>query len=264
MFNLFRTLDETKLDNEDIIFDTSIPVYITMSTIPARMNNTFKIIKHMLKKMSGNYKIILNIPYKYNRWPNLSVTVRHDISDTRFIVNRTDDIGPLTKFLPSLSIIPQNSIIIVCDDMCYKLSSFRDIAKQQEYYKDKSFSFYVYPYSNDSFETKVLVPQGADLISMYSNNVRDFPSWFEEMKRKMNVTNYFDSLCFFVDDQVIGWYMQYKGIQMEQVEDTHRNIYIDNCDNTPIHNNLNAQKGQNSRDNTMKQCYSDLSRLFPL
>lgn len=264
MFNLLKTLDETKLDKEFVHINTSYPLYITMSTIPARMQNTFRIIKHFLKNVSGEYKIILNIPHKYNRWPNLSINVLHDITDKRFILNRTEDIGPLTKFLPSLKLIPKDSILIVCDDMCYKLSAFRDIAERQQQELDKSFSFYVYPYGADILDKRVMVPQGADLISMYSRNVSDFPEWFEDFKKKMNVTNYFDSLCFFVDDQVIGWYMQYKEIPMIQVDEFHRYIYIENCDNTASHNNLNAQKGRNSRDNTMSKCYADLSKAFPL
>lgn len=266
MFNLLKTLDETKLDAETSHISASVPVYITMSTIPARLKNTFRIIKHMLSKVSGNYRIILNVPYKYNRWPHMIINVSHDISDRRFILNRTDDIGPLTKFLPSLSVIKDPEyILVVCDDMCYKLTAFRDIVERQDQERRKSFSFYVYPYGAEDITNKqVMVPQGADLISMYSENIRHFPRWFEDLKIKMNVKNYFDSLCFFVDDQVIGWYMQYIGIPMIQVDEKHRYIYIENCDKTSAHNNLNAQKGRNSRDNTMKQCYSSLNSAFPL
>lgn len=258
MFNLLKTLDETKLDHEKINIQTVYPVYITMSTIPSRMKNTFKIIKHFLQHTTGIEKLILNVPYKYNRFPYLTIDCNHDIDDPRFILNRTEDQGPLTKILPSLDIIPNNSIVIICDDMCYKLKAFKDIAEIQDREKHRAFSFYVYPYGN------VRVPQGADLISSYSNNLRNFKDWFNSFKQKLNIKDYFSSPCFFVDDQVIGWYFQNMGIPMLQVERKHRMIYIKDCDKGVSSHNLNNQKGKNSRDNTMKGCYKELQKAYPL
>lgn len=258
--NLFKTLDETKLDDTYININTHLPVYITMSTIPSRMKNTFKIVEHFLKYVSGFEKLIINIPKKYNRWPLMPVTVNNSINDGRLVINRCEDYGPLTKFLPSIPMIPPNSITIVCDDMCYKLNSFKDIAEIQDQDRRKSFSFYVYPYG----DKPVMVPQGADLISMYSGNAKKFPEWYKMFLDKMKLKSYYDSPCFFVDDQVIGWYFQYQYIPMVQVERKHRNIYIKDCDKTSDVNNLNMQKGKNSRDNTMNGCYSQLSKTFPL
>ena len=221
-----------------------------MTTIPSRMPNTFKIIKHMLEHITGIEKIIINIPYKYNRWPNLKIDPEFyakDIKDSRLLINRTQDYGPITKFLPSLPIIPDNSITIIADDMCYKLSAFKDLAEKQDANRSKSFTFYVYPYGN-SFGKSVLVPQGADLISMYTRNASNFTEWFTEFKKKLNLDKYFDSPCFFVDDQVIGWYFQYQGIPMIQVDRNHRMIYIKDCDKAPTSDNLNKQTGKNSRD----------------
>jgi hypothetical protein len=260
---MFKTLDETKLDNNHVDIDTHLPVYVTMSTIPSRMNNTFKIVKHFLNNVHGNLaKVIINIPYKYNRWPLHPVIIKHDINDSRFLINRTEDYGPLTKFLPSLSIIPENSITIICDDMCYKLDAFKDIAELQDNNRNKSYSFYVYPYG-EKFGVPVLTPQGADLISMYTRNAQMFPQWFDDMKKSLKLSRYYNSPCFFVDDQVIGWYFQYNGIPLIQVDRKHRNIYIRDCDKSSKHDNLNMQTGKNSRDNTMKGCYNELNKVFP-
>jgi hypothetical protein len=256
---LSKTLDESKLDQQYIQIDTSLPVYITMSTIPSRLQNTFRIIKHFLNHVQGIEKIILNIPWSYRRWPNFKIDVsNHGIDDQRFLLNRTNDYGPLTKFLPSLSIIPDNSITIICDDMCYNLLAFKDIAEKQDTFRSKAFSFYTYLY-NDT----VIIPQGADLISTYTRNVDNFLEWYNNLLKKLDIKNYFDTPCFFVDDQVIGWYFQYMGISLEQVERKHRNIYIQNCDFSPKKDNLNQQTGSNSRDNTMKGCFSDLKKTYP-
>lgn len=266
MLNIFSYLNEAKLDSEFVNISTSLPVYITISTIPSRMSNTFKIIKHFLKHVSGFEKIILNIPYQYNRWPNLKIDIDKyvkDVNDSRLFVNRTKDYGPLTKFLPSLSIVPDNSILIIADDMCYKLSAFKDIAEKQDINRTKSFSYYVYPYGG-KMGNSVSVPQGADLISMYTRNASEFPEWFDHFQKGLNLNSYFESPCFFVDDQVIGWYFQYKGIPMVQVDRNHRMIYIKDCDKAPESDNLNRQKGKNSRDNTMEGCYKQLNKFYPL
>lgn len=254
------TLDEARLDRRKIQIKTNLPVYITMSTIPSRINNTMRIIKNFLDNVSGIEKVILNVPYRYNRWPNLKIDIPDIVNDNRLYVNRCEDYGPLTKFMPTLNLIPPESILIVCDDMCYKLDAFKDIAEIQEKRPYESFSFYVYEYG----DSRVRVPQGADLISMYTANAMDFYDWFTLLKRKLGIKSYFETPCFFVDDQVIGWYFQYKNIPMVQVEAKHRNIYIKDCDKGPEHDNLNRQKGKNSRDNTMTGCHADLSKIFPL
>lgn len=272
MFSFFKNLgtnmDESKLDKRKIDINTHLPVYITMSTIPSRMKNTFRIIENFMENVSGFEKLILNIPYRYNRWPQMKdIDVRHNINDGRFILNRTKDYGPLTKFLPVLEdkLVPEEAILIVCDDMCYQLDAFRDIAQIQDRRISESFSFYVYQYSPmNSSGVKVDVPQGADLISMYARNAYYFPHWFYNLKRKLGIDSYFETPCFFVDDQVIGWYFKDNSIPMMQVERKHRNIYIKNCDKANPSDNLNNQKGRNSRENTMAGCYRDLYSVYPL
>lgn len=261
MFNLLKTLDETKLDHQKIHIETYYPVYITMSTIPSRMKNTFKIIKHFLKHVTGIKGVILNVPHRYNRFPLHVIDTNHDIDDPRFILNRTEDHGPLTKLLPSLDIIPEDSITIICDDMCYKLNAFKDIAEIQDRERNRAFSFYVYPYGE---KTPVNVPQGADLISCNTRNLKHFKQWYSRLKEKLNIKDYFQSPCFFVDDQVIGWFFQSSGIPLMQVERKHRMIYIKDCDRTNQSHNLNQQTGQNSRENTMQGCYKQLWDAYPL
>jgi hypothetical protein len=259
------SINEKNLDKTDVVINTRLPVYITMSTIPSRFQNTIAIIRNFLQHVSGFEKIILNVPKKYKRWPNYKPNYNHSIRDPRFYLNVIEeDQGPVTKFLPALDLVPDESILIVRDDMCYKLTSFKDIAEIQDRRLFEAFSFYVYNYNGRSGDYPVGVPQGADLISMYSRNAKPFRSWFSSIKDKLQLKSYFETPCFFVDDQVIGWYFQYYGIPMRQVEPTHRNIYIQDCDNAPEIDNLNRQKGKNSRENTMEGCYADLSKIFPL
>lgn len=267
---MFSYINKFKLDYSKINIQTNAPVYITMSTIPSRMKNTMELIRHFLKHVNGFEKFILNVPYKYNRWPDFKINISDTIKDPRFILNRTDDQGPLTKIVGSLPIIPEDSITIICDDMCYKLNAFKDIAERADKERHKSFSFYVYPYNgngdseNKFGNTSVMVPQGADLICTYTRNFSHLINWFNNFKQTLNITNYFTNECFFVDDQLLGWYFQTHNIPLEQVERRHRNIYIRGCDNADKRDNLNRQTGDKSRENTMSKCYSHLNNYYPI
>jgi len=263
MFAPFKSyVNYDKLDKTDINIRTNLPVVITMSTIPARLPNALKIIKHFLKQVKGVDMFVLNIPWKYKRWPNLKVDVVHSITDPRFVLNRCDDIGPLTKFLPTLDIVPNNAIIIIRDDMCYKLDAFKDIAERQDRYRDRAFSFYVYEYKpENSFGKSINVPQGADLISMTTSLVRHFPNWFQKFIDKYKLHDYNNSPCFFVDDLVMGFYFSDHNIPMEQYERKHRNIYIKECEVSDTSQNLNKQKGKNERKNVMSRCYNNFNQL---
>ncbi len=260
---MFSFINKLKLDYSKTSIKTNLPVYITMTTIPSRMKNTMELIRHFLKHVDGIEKFILNVPYKYNRWPDYQIKVSDTIKDPRFILNRTEDYGPLTKIIGSLPIIPENSITIICDDMCYKLNAFKDIAERADRERHKSFSFYVYPFKANGTNS-VMVPQGADLIATYTQNFSHLPSWFANFKASANIKDYYTNECFFVDDQLIGWYFQTHNIPLEQVDRRHRNIYIKGCDIANKKDNLNHQTGDKSRENTMNQCYSHLNNYYPI
>jgi len=44
-------VDESKLDPQKVVIRTRLPVIVTLTTIPARMSNVFRIIKHFLEKV---------------------------------------------------------------------------------------------------------------------------------------------------------------------------------------------------------------------
>ena len=257
-------VDQHKLYQNNVVINTKLPVYITLSTIPSRMANTAVLIQHFLNKVSGFKKIIVNIPYRYERWPNMvpNVSVFDHINDPRFILNRCQDDGPLTKLIGSIDLIPPKSITIVRDDMCYDLTAFKDIAERQDVNPNKAFSFYVYDFNNGGND--VLVPQGADLISVYSYNLINFKKWLGNFIKTLELKEYRNTKCFFVDDLVIGWYFQVMGIKLKQMDRRHRMIYINDCEFSNQSDNLNRQKGENSRTNTMNSCYVDLNTFNPI
>nr|QBK93918.1 MAG: glycosyltransferase [Pithovirus LCPAC406] len=97
-------------------------IVVSFSTIPSRM----KYIPEMIKKLENQTlipdAIYFNLPYK-------SIKENKDYPDFKIpdtylnvIVNRCEDVGPLTKLLPTLEkeLDPETIIIIIDDDVVYQ------------------------------------------------------------------------------------------------------------------------------------------------
>jgi hypothetical protein len=70
-------------------------VVLSLTTIPPRFEQAFKIVTENL--MQGCHEIWINIPKKYNRFPDWDGQVP-EFSDPKVIINRDcEDLGPATK-----------------------------------------------------------------------------------------------------------------------------------------------------------------------
>jgi len=105
-----------------------------MTTIPDRLyddffykllDNTVSLCKNTLKY---NVKLILNMPFIFNKTNEpYKITTRlykfKKRHKHKFIINRCEDEGPITKILPTLSIPyikPTDIIIVMDDDISYR------------------------------------------------------------------------------------------------------------------------------------------------
>jgi len=96
------------------------PIYITLTTIPDRINNIIPILKSLEKQTPRPTKIFINIPQQSKRFGNTYLIPQ---KLTKFInkskitkILRTQDYGPATKLLGSLDHVPSNALNIICDD----------------------------------------------------------------------------------------------------------------------------------------------------
>lgn len=225
------------------------PVWITMTSIPERLPNTYKIILNMLKHLKGFDKLVLNIPHNYKNFKmennSLSTLSKlESIRDSRFILNRTEDHGPVTKLLPTLDIVPEESIILLCDDDCYHLEAFKIAAEAQQLNKSKTFTFWKYNYNN------IDIPQGVDIITFWNPNLHNFKRYILNALKNEH--------CFYVDDQIIGNYLSQNGIAVEQLNRKWKWPWIPNCLGSSKFS-LFGQKGEFSRDISNSQCYRYLN-----
>ena len=92
-------------------------IYISISAIPQRIKNLNESIQSLLNQTKKPDKIFINIPYKYQRFPE---TIRDDqipkFNSSIVEVTRCEDYGPGTKLLGSLNKFEKNSLVILADD----------------------------------------------------------------------------------------------------------------------------------------------------
>jgi hypothetical protein len=108
------------LINKDSSLYSCMKVVLSLTTIPPRFEQAFKIVTENL--MQGCHEIWINIPKKYNRFPDWDGQVP-EFSDPKVIINRDcEDLGPATKvFGPAAHLQPEDLIVYIDDDTHYDI-----------------------------------------------------------------------------------------------------------------------------------------------
>ena len=116
-------------------------IYLTMTTIPERLIHPwfYENLKHTLN-LNGEFKILLNIPYKFKSTSEDYIIPQNviDLQKNNLIINRVnEDYGPITKLFGALlnDNIPDNSPLLVCDDDIHYSEDFVKLI-YDEYLKD--------------------------------------------------------------------------------------------------------------------------------
>ncbi len=92
-------------------------IYVSMSTIPQRINNLNKSIKSLLSQTKKPDKIFINIPLKYRRFiETINEEQIPKFNNNIVEITRGEDFGPGTKLLGSLNKIKKDSLLILVDD----------------------------------------------------------------------------------------------------------------------------------------------------
>lgn len=94
-------------------------IHICLTTIPERLTSEHfqNVISSLLKQTYSFHRIILNIPYVFEktgeRYPQVPSWLENH---SKIYVNRCEDAGPSTKLLGSFEEIPMEDIIMIVDD----------------------------------------------------------------------------------------------------------------------------------------------------
>jgi hypothetical protein len=105
-------------------------VIISLTTIPSRFNKVAAVLPNLLSQAC--HEVWLNIPEKYNRFPDWDGKVP-DFSNfgSKLKINRDcEDLGPGTKFLgPASHLAPDDLIVYVDDDTQYDAKLVTNLLK---------------------------------------------------------------------------------------------------------------------------------------
>ena len=89
-----------------------------MSTIPSRIGKISEIIDNLDKQTLKPEKIYLNIPYKYQRFPDQTINEKDliKLNYKNLEINRCEDFGPGTKIMGSIEKVRNYDCVILLDD----------------------------------------------------------------------------------------------------------------------------------------------------
>ena len=120
-----------------------------MSTIPSRIGKISEIIDNLNKQTLKPEKIYLNIPYKYQRFPDQTINEKDliKLNYKNLEINRCKDFGPGTKIMGSIEKVRNYDCVILLDDdhlydenMChFFLKAFEKEQVNYSFYLNKIF-----------------------------------------------------------------------------------------------------------------------------
>ena len=182
-----------------------------MSSIPSRFESIKKVIDSLNLQTTKPYKIFLNIPYKYKRFPNIkniNLDIFQDIKDDNLEIIRCEDYGPGTKLLGSINLLKNfDYVILVDDDHCYHPRMCEIFNKYFNLDNEQAYSF---------FSVKIydlVMGQGADGFLINSNHLEGILDFYNKY-----VKNY--KYCFLNDDFWISFFLKkFKNKQVCSLED---------------------------------------------
>ena len=170
---------------------------ITLTTIPSRLGNIYKTIKSIERQTLKPNKIFLNIPNKYYRFPNITITeIEIEKLKSELVqINRCNDFGPATKIMGALNEVREfDCAIIIDDDHIYDERMCEIFIKEFEKKKD-NYSYYIQKIFN------INMAQCADGFLINCAHLNEIDNFYEIYVRK-------NKNMFLDDDLWISMYLQ--------------------------------------------------------
>jgi hypothetical protein len=181
----------------------------SLTTIPSRIREVSLTIDSLIKQTKKPEKIFLNIPYKYERFPEQVISTKYLEKLNNFKnleIVRCEDFGPGTKLMGSINNLEKYShIVLVDDDHVYKKDMFEIFFNEALKNSDNAYSFYVYDIED------LKVGQGADGFMINTNYLKNILLFFNKYVKK-------NKSLFLNDDLWISIYLnKFLNIKIESL-----------------------------------------------
>lgn len=200
-------------------------IVISLTTVPERLKNNSengfnRVIKSLSEQNFDNYEVHLNIPYVYKiTGENYIIPdwlISYSETNKKIKIFRTEDLGPITKVLPTIERVNDEDLIIVVDD---------DLI----YHKDMVSEHVKY---HKQLDNSVVLYDGRGIVGDRYNDLRD--SWIicvTKPTRVSGLLQHYKSASYFrkyfqkdfftdflnktkSDDVLMTYYFKFKKIKM--------------------------------------------------
>jgi len=181
----------------------------SLTTIPSRIREVSLTIDSLINQTKKPEKIFLNIPYKYERFPEQVISTEY-LEKLRNLKNleitRCEDFGPGTKLLGSINNLEKYShVVLVDDDHVYQKDMFEIFFNEALKKPDNAYSFCVYEIED------LKVGQGADGFMINTNYLKNIILFFNNYVKK-------NKSLFFNDDLWISIYLnKFLNVEIESL-----------------------------------------------
>jgi len=206
--------------------ERALSIVVSLTTVPERLRETHElgfpaVLQSLCVQTDTDYEIHLNLPWVYKQtmeeytipsWLH-DLTLRY----SHLKIFRVDDVGPPTKFLPTLArVTPDTVVVVVDDDLIYHTELVAEHRKHQAIHGDviaydgRGASDRKYEDLRDSFVLCVTEPRLVHEIQHYKS---------VSYKRKLFEQDFFE---YYVgrtlsDDVLVSTYFNHKHVSMRVV-----------------------------------------------
>jgi hypothetical protein len=190
-------------------------VVISLTTIPSRISSLYKTIYSLLDQTYRVDEIVLNIPYISTKGVTYDIPnwIKICITYPFIRLHRCDDIGPITKLVPTIDYYKDQNvtIIVVDDDTIYKEDLVSKLVYHYQKYKC-AISSTGYKFFNingpERIYNNIANMKHVDVLMGYNGYIVH-TSFF---KKDWNLFRQSNPLFFYVDDDCISIYLNQQSI----------------------------------------------------
>ncbi len=225
-FGYYLYAQEPTAPKKDVIISTyenveKKRIVVSLTTSPERINHINNIIKRMEEQTVKPDVIYLNIPYYFKRnCEKYDENILKEIENNHplVIINRVDDVGPITKIIGPLNkeTDPATLFIIIDDDEEYEKILIEKLVEQ--FIKEPNVAL-----CND-VDKYVRIPH-IDTPGVYAGFIFSRGMINNDIYDLIEKTNLYKH-CYNSDDYIIGKYFNSKNIRIKQPNVLTQNIEL--------------------------------------
>lgn len=244
-------------------------IVVTLTTSPTRINKIEKMIDSIMNQNVKPDRIYINLPHVFKRDNTRFGILPEFIKNNPIIyINRTEDIGPSTKIIPTLEHEkdPETMIISVDDDIYYKKNFIAGLVYYGDKYPDSVITGTTFIQNNEEnvkeykelpYWSKIYYAQ---FLEGYSG-VLYKPKFFKNFNKQRHLLE-LPRNCQMGDDLILSNYILSQNIPIISIENRSSTTELEyGLEDDALHKNKEETRKENYGNiNNYKKCVEWLRR----